>query len=213
MDLYTRHFRGRVLTIISDCSYSGSWVREAMAFMDEQGVGPCGHVAKEKGILVKVFSSCLAHEIPAELAFSIHGVRNSKTDGGIWFWSSVRNDRIYERQQSSMVDFTEVQCKNNINHPCTMDPGSTWQKWNVQKRIMVINSSDRERSSWCYLLLIDDEQIIRVFLNKVQAKPMTGNYEVNLSDYGQILKSGWGYSPPAEAKKWLEKEYFINYDY
>ena len=71
MELYmsNQHFKGKVLTIISDCSYSGSWVKEGMAFMDEQGVGPCGHVAKEKGILVKVFASCLANEIPAELAF------------------------------------------------------------------------------------------------------------------------------------------------
>ena len=56
MGLYmiNQYFRGKALTIISDCSYSGSWVRKAMAFMDEQGVGPCGHVAREKRILVKV---------------------------------------------------------------------------------------------------------------------------------------------------------------
>ena len=80
-NLYTRHFRGRVLTIISDCSYSGSWVREAMAFMDEQGVGPCGHVAKEKRILLKVYASCLASEIPAELAFSTHCITNDTNTG------------------------------------------------------------------------------------------------------------------------------------
>ena len=50
---------------------------DAMALMDEQGVGPCGHVAKEKRILVNVFTSCLANEIPAELAFSTHCVMNS----------------------------------------------------------------------------------------------------------------------------------------
>ena len=76
MDLYMscNSFQGKVLTIVSDCSYSGSWVREAMAFLDEQGVGPCGHVAKEKGILIKVYTSCLVDEVPAELAFSTYGV-------------------------------------------------------------------------------------------------------------------------------------------
>ena len=78
-----QHFKGKVLTIISDCSYSGSWVKEGMAFMDEQGVGPCGHVAKEKGILVKVFASCLANEIPAELAFSTHSGKNDTKTGRI----------------------------------------------------------------------------------------------------------------------------------
>ena len=39
--LYLRashNFKGRVLAIVSDCSYSGCWVRECMEFLDEQGV-------------------------------------------------------------------------------------------------------------------------------------------------------------------------------
>ncbi len=52
MELYTEHFKKRVLMIVSDCTYSGRWVKEAMTFMDRQGVGPCGHEAKEKGIFV-----------------------------------------------------------------------------------------------------------------------------------------------------------------
>ena len=61
MQLYLQnaYFKGRVLTISTDCSYSGCWVKEAMTFMDDQGVGPCGHAAKEKGILVKVYASWL----------------------------------------------------------------------------------------------------------------------------------------------------------
>ncbi len=54
-----------------------------MAFMDNQDVGPCGHAAKEKGILVKVFASCPANEIPAELAFSTHCAQNDKNIGNV----------------------------------------------------------------------------------------------------------------------------------
>ena len=56
----------------------GSWVRKAMAFMDEQGMGPCGHMAKRKGILVKVYASCQAIdlEIPFPLAFSTNCAKN-----------------------------------------------------------------------------------------------------------------------------------------
>ena len=37
-----------ILVIVSDCSHSGCWVRECMDFMDEQGIGPCGHAAKKR---------------------------------------------------------------------------------------------------------------------------------------------------------------------
>ena len=117
MDLYTRHFRGRVLTIVSDCSYSGSWVKEAMAFMDEQGVGPCGHVAKEKGILVKVFASCLANEIPAELAFSTHCVENTTITRYIVYITDFHSNEIHESQHPSGLDFTQVRCNNKIDKP------------------------------------------------------------------------------------------------
>ena len=139
MDLYTQHFRGRVLTIISDCSYSGSWVREAMAFMDEQGVGPCGHVAKEKGILIKVFASCLANEIPAELAFSTHGIKNSTNTGLIRFnVPNYRGNEIHDGQHPIGLDFTQVRCQNKIDQPCTMAPGSTWEQWIRQKLLYII---------------------------------------------------------------------------
>ena len=49
-ELYLKIFRGRVLGLVSDCSHSGSWVKECMAFLDEQGVKPCGHSARDKGI-------------------------------------------------------------------------------------------------------------------------------------------------------------------
>ena len=214
MDLYTQHFRGRVLAIVSDCSYSGSWVREALTFMDEQGVGPCGHMAKEKGILVKVFTSWQADEIPAELAFSTHGIRNDKYDGAVWFWSSVRCHKIHELQQPSVIDFTHVRC-NSINEPCTMAPESTWQKWSAQNRILVIvDGKHRDRLSWCYLLLFDDAETIRSF-HDIHWGENAGefNLKVNLSEYGEVLKRGRGQDSLYKAQEWIDEYYSVDYDY
>ena len=83
--LYLQLLRGRVLTIVTDCSHSGSWVRECMTFLDEQGVGPCGHSARDKGILLKVYASCLSHQVPRQLAFSYCGSRND-THAGKYFY-------------------------------------------------------------------------------------------------------------------------------
>ena len=214
MEIYMKneHFKGKVLYIYCDCSYSGSWVREAMAFMDEQGVGPCGHVAKEKDILLKILASCLPDEVPAELKFSIYGVSNDKNDGTVTFMNKLRHDKIYIRQHPSVTDFTTVQCKNKIDQPCTMAPGSTWERWNIEERTMIVTGKKTGRSAWQYVLLVDDEETIRIFKDKTREEN-EGVRKLNVEDYGQILKSGWGEEPPNDAKQWILDNYLVNYDY
>ena len=140
MQLYLQnaYFKGRVLSITTDCSYSGCWVKEAMVFMDEQDVGPCGHAAKEKGILIQVFASCQANEIPAELAFSTHCAENDKNIGTLSYTISLWGNKIHDGQHASGLDFTIVRCKSKIDEPCTMAPGSTWQQRSSAERVMAI---------------------------------------------------------------------------
>ena len=206
------YFRGRVLYIMSDCSYSGSWVKECMEFMDEQGVGPCGHVAKEKGILVKVYASCLSNEIPMELAFSTHCAQNDKNLGTVAYKTVSRYKEIHEGQHFSGLDFTRVRCKNKIDEPCTMAPGSTWQRWSTAERLFVVRSNDRGRPVWYYVLVVDDEDTIRILKDKTQGDN-AGKHTTNLEDYGKVLKSGWGEDPPNEMEEWIKKNYLTRYDY
>ena len=210
MDLYVsnQHFRGRVLTIISDCSYSGSWVKECMEFMDEQRVGPCGHAAKEKGILVKVYASCLSNEIPMELAFSTHGANNDKNTGSFGLYGIyLRSKEIHEGQHLSGLDFTQVRCKNKIDEPCTMAPGSTWQRWSTAQRLFVVRGTDRGRPAWHYVLLVDDEDTITAFHKKTKEGPL------DITNYGKDIKSGWGQDSPNEVHEQLLRMYNIDYNY
>ena len=89
--LYLQHFRGRILSVISDCSHSGSWIRECMIFLDEQGVRPCGHSAKEMDILIKIFASCHSHQIPRQLDHSVYACRSDKNTG-FFTMGSCNND-------------------------------------------------------------------------------------------------------------------------
>ena len=68
-DLYLQLLRGHVLTIVTDCSHSGCWVKQCITFLDEQGVGPCGHSAREKGILINVY--CLLPVPPSTKTTSV----------------------------------------------------------------------------------------------------------------------------------------------
>ncbi len=206
MQLYLQnaHFKGRGLSIVTDCSYSGCWVKEALAFMDKQNVGPCAHTAKEKGILVEVFASCLANEIPAELAFSTHGAKNDKNIGTLAYTISLWGEKIYDGQHPSGVNFTEVRCKSKIDELCTMAPG---QQWSTAQRVMTIKGKDKGRPAWCYLLLVDDEESFKEFCDKCKE----GSADVD--NYGQVLMSGLGQEPPKEADIWIEEHYRVNYNY
>ena len=202
-----QHFRGRVLTIASDCSYSGSWVKESMEFMDEQRVGPCGHSAKEKGILVKVYASCLSNEIPMELAFSTHSAKNDKNLGTMSCTIVSRSNEIHEGQHPSGLDFTCVQCKNKIDEPCTMAPGSTWQRRSTAERLFIVRGKDRGQPAWHYVLLVDDEDTITAFHKKLKE----GSLDV--ANYGKIIESGWGQDPPNDFKEQMQRTYAIDYNY
>ena len=207
MNLYTQHFRGRVLTIISDCSYSGSWVREAMTFMDEQGVGPCGHVAKEMGFLVKVYSSSLANEIPAELAFSTNCAKNNASTGILFYAIDFRSKEIHDGQHPSGLDFTRVRCRNKIDQPCTMAPGSTWDQWSTAERIFLVRGEDRGRPAWHYVKVEDNEDTRKAFFEAVASN------NVNVKEFGEPIKCGWGKDSPEEVKKKILEEYIVKYDY
>ena len=68
-DLYIEHFKGKRLSIISDCSYSGNWVKECAKVYDDQGILYCGHHSREKGILINVYASCQAYQEATILAY------------------------------------------------------------------------------------------------------------------------------------------------
>ena len=117
--------RGRVLTIVSDCSYSGRWARDCMEFLDEQGVQPCGHKAREKGVLIKLCTSCKLDETPTEYRFSISGVDNDKNTGMMNFWSSKQ---LLDTQTTYGIDSSLFNCNNkSITEQCTLKPGYTWK--------------------------------------------------------------------------------------
>ncbi len=193
MELYTQHFkpRGRILTIVSDCSYSGRWVKEAMTFMDEQGVGPCGHEAKEKGIFVKVIASCLANEVPAELAFSTQNIKNTDT-GNILYIIHFKSKKIYDNQHPIGIDFTEVICNNKLEQPCTMAPHSTWKQWGDGMRTYTLKGKDKSKGEiWQCIKVNDDKKPIQDFEDEVKK---SGEVKIN-DEWGEVLRSGRGEIP------------------
>ena len=142
-ELYLRassNFNGRVLSIISDCSYSGCWVKDCMEFLDKQGVQPCGHRAREKGVLIKVFASCKSAEIPTEYQFSVSGTFNDKNTGKMGYKISRKQ---LKTQTTDYVDSSELRCNNKtICEPCTLQPGYTWRKLSLTERVYLVHDNE-----------------------------------------------------------------------
>ena len=95
-----------------------------MEFLDEQGVQPCGHKAREKGTIIKVFTSSQSTEIPTKYSFCVSGLSNDK-DRGTLVFHSIR--RQLKTQKMDYVDSSKLRCRSTtIYGPCTMPPDCTW---------------------------------------------------------------------------------------
>ena len=60
-NLYMRYFLGRCLYIVTDCCYSGSWVKDCAQLLDRDGL-MCAHDTKREKVYIKVFAACLPNE-------------------------------------------------------------------------------------------------------------------------------------------------------
>ena len=192
--LYLQLLRGHVLSIVTDCSHSGSWVRECMTFLDEQGVQPCGHSARDKEILIKVFASCLSHQVPRQLAFSVHACTNDKSTGKLMFCIQCcphSDAKVADDQYTIGMDFTAIVCGHYLAEDCLCLPQANWQTW--IERHMITTFTGNKDNTWYVTLPVKDETIIVACLEKMQS-----GKTVNLSEFGEVLKFGKGEKVPEE---------------
>lgn len=201
--VYLEVFRGRVLTIVSDCSHAGSWVKNCIEFLDEQEVKPCGHSAKDKGILIKVIGSCLSSQIPQQLSYSTIGCKNDKLTGNLIFtrgYDTIRlfDSKIAEGQHVIAQDCTRVKCgQDSITDRCLCLPQASWNIWTARNRIFIVKGKDRNKHAWHILAVDDDDEKILEFYYKTQVE----HGEIDCRDYGDVLKSGWGKLPTEKEER------------
>ena len=145
-DLYMKYFMGSVLVIHTDCSYSGSWVKSCGEFLDKQGVQPCGHSARDKGILIKLNASCRADEVAQSLYYCTRLWQNDKNTRELYNKPSKAEDP----QHNTWLMSTHIRCDNEtIEQPCTLPLDLTWQKKlandEARKRVSIVRGTDRGR--------------------------------------------------------------------
>ena len=144
-DLYRRHCPGKLLSIMSDCCHSGNWVRECTKTLDSLGIPPCGHRAREQGILIKVFASCQPDQKAAEPCYSVEGV-NVNNDGTLLYYT---RKQASETQTFCATDFTKLVCCRGPDELCRSEGALknwTWQdavNGGLKSRLIFFRGKDR----------------------------------------------------------------------
>ena len=193
-DLYMKHGRGRGLTIVPDCHSSGQWVSQCAEFLDKQGVKRCGHSAREKDILLKVYASCQTGKDSTEL---LHTTRAMELENGYVHHYTGRE--LSAQQKTIGADFTKVRCGKGKEKECGIAPDATWSTAGevISYRKHIVRRQEQGRQVWYFVVVDDDAEKIKNFIDK------RGN--VDLIEYGKVLKSGWGNDPSPEDQAWFDK--------
>ena len=148
-DLYMKHSLGRCLTIVTDCHSSGRWVIQCAKFLDEQGVKPCEHSAREKGILLKVAASCEAGQNSAELVFTTRAMELE--EHGCVYHSPGK--KLRARQHTYVVDFTRVRCGLEEEEKCKISTDTTWSTAGE----VIDHPQSLTNQGWSYSMLPETE--------------------------------------------------------
>ena len=149
-----------------------------MEYLDEQGVQPCAHSAKEKELFISVSASCKHTEVPYRFLYSIRANINDKNTGTL---GRMRDGwEIADDQHIKFVDVATIRCENkSIDDPCTLKPDFYWRRNVEGERVYLVRGKDKgSRPVWHYVLLVDDEETIKIFHEKVKQGKM------DVADYG-----------------------------
>ena len=187
--MYIECFKGKRLSIISDCSYSGNWVKECAKVYDNQGILSCGHHSREKGILLDCRVSSISYQQATILAY-VKEAMKIIVDEVIFSYTK----QLSTGQQGTDGEFTIIQCNNQPNEQCEYNTSNcTWMNTAyLAQFVYLVRGKDRGRPAWHYVLV--DEDKVQQFKDKLRS----GSLDVG--DYGKVLYSGWGKDPPQDIK-------------
>ncbi len=197
--IFTRHFRGKTLTIISDCCFSGKWVSACAAALDGMGILPCGHKAEENGIKIKIYASCQSDQLATDPCYSLDAVKRNK-QGCILLRNRAA---LSDTQKTIGADFTRLTCFREPEGACRESVIRNWT-WadvvNGRMRSRLCLVTPRGKPSWHYVLLYSEEE---GYLKRFNAEVASGRAEVG--KWGDVLLSGRGEEPPAELRAKVER--------
>ena len=201
--LYMDCFRGKRLTIHSDCSYSGNWIKDSVKTLDDLGIPSCGHHMREQGILLRIWCSCGADEEATALCYITEANNFNETNK---YFVTYFNKKLSSGQTTKGGSFTDIHCSKTAVETCEIDSMCTWEDriFNKYYRTYLVHDENNGFPCWHYVLV--DEDKLEAFKTKLIAG------KLNVAEYGTVLYSGWGDDPPKDIVRKLDLR-FMYYNY
>ena len=161
------------------------------------GIPPCGHTAREQGVMIKIYASCQPYQRAGDPCYSVEAVEFREEDQCMYFL----NKQLTESQTSIWCDFTRLVCCKGPDDACPAESAFKNWKWadavsgEIGKKVYLVRGIARGRPAWHIVLLSSgDEEHKSQFLAQVA----TGTADV--ADWGYVVASGWGKDPPQSVK-------------
>ena len=194
------HFKGKPLSILSDCSYSGNWINDCAKRLDDLNVPSCGHHTREQGLLFNIFTSCQPKEEATALCFINETFWYSEADKEALF---LNGKTLTSGQKAISTDFRLIHCGRPANEPCDAGFDCAW-KDRKPHLLFIVRGEDKGCPAWHYVL-VDEEK-----LNDYNAQVATGT--INVANYGRVLESGLGKDPPEDIVRKIKLRYGAFFD-
>ena len=165
----------------------------AAAALDSMEIPPCGHHAREHGVVVKIWTSSQPESVAQELCM-VRNIVKIDEDGyaSTCLWPH-ESDSV-----CSVVNSYVSYCPSKLSNCCRLPDFCANHGWmgKVKCRsslIYLVRGTDRGRPAWYYVLL--DEGKENAFNEQMSAD------KINLCAFGKVLKSGFGKDPPDDVSK------------
>ena len=203
-DIYMECFKGKRLSITSDCSYSGSWVKECAKVYDSQGIPACGHYSREKGILLKIRCSCKLFQQATVKAFVQEAIK-VVVDEVIYVTGTI----LSSGQETTGENFHHIICDSEPDEQCQYSAGlpHTWEnKTMLRERVCCVISKIGGISTWYYVLVdLENLQSFHDAFKNTRTGVVMG--VVDGAKYGKLLYSGQGNKPPQDVMDRIKEQF------
>ena len=123
--LYMDYFRGKHLSLESDCSYSGNWIKDCVKTLDDLGIPSCGHYTREQRISLILFSSCGDNEEATAQCYINEALEIDEISKLILV---SYNKKLSSGQTTKMGDFRKLRCGKKTREKCQINTASTWRR-------------------------------------------------------------------------------------
>jgi len=177
---------------------------ELAKYLDNLGIGACGHQVREQGLLLKIVASCEPDQKAADGCFSSGAFGFDDIEKNITFATRCK---LSESQNVYGCDFTHTMYYQieGPTAPCRVPemPAKYWWQWkdiistmsNPGERTFVVKGRDRGRKAWHFVIV--PGYLIESFKAAITIET------VDVGDYGFSVASGFSDAPPDDIHKKL----------